>query len=228
LRLSMTASGKVKVAADKSGRAVELKSEKGEPWLRYDHLVATDARGHVLPARMEVLGRQISLVVDDSAATYPLRIDPTFSQVIELTATDTASGDQFAYSIKISGDTAVVGAYQKNSSITGTATGAAYIFERNQGGANNWGQVQELTAGDPAVSDQFGFSVGINVDTVVIGAENKNLGTGAAYIFERNKGGAENWGQVQELTAGDAAVSDQFGISVGIGGDTAVIGADNR
>src|SRR6202011_4785785 len=276
LRLSMTASGKVKVAADKSGRAVELKTENGEPWLRYDHLVATDARGHELPARMEVLGRQISLVVDDANATYPVRIDPTFSQVTELAASDAASGDQFGYSIKISGDTAVVGAYQKNSS-TGAAyifernkggvdnwgqvkeltasdavqgdefgekvaingdtvivgapfknsqTGAAYIFERNQGGADNWGQVKEVTASDAVVSDQFGFAVGINVDTVVIGAENKNLGTGAAYIFERNQGGAESWGQVKELTASDAVQGDQFGNQVTIDGDTVAIGAD--
>src|ERR1700730_12304775 len=203
LRLSMTASGKVKVAADKSGKAVELKTENGHPWLRYDHLVATDARGRELPARMEVLRRQISLVVDDANATYPLRIDPTFSQVTELTATDAASGDQFGYSIKISGDTAVVGAYQKNSS-----TGAAYIFERNKGGVDNWGQVQELTASDAAQGDEFGEKVAINGDTVVIGAENKNLGTGAAYIFERNQGGiADNWGQVKELTADDAGQS---------------------
>src|SRR6202011_1058308 len=205
LRLSMTASGKVKVAADKSGKAVELKSENGHPWLRYDHLVATDARGRELPARMEVLGRQISLVVDDSAATYPLRIDPTFSQVTELTATDTASGDQFAYSIKISGDTAVVGAYQKNSS-----TGAAYIFERNQGGAENWGQVKELTASDAVQGDQFGSQVTIDADTVAIGASLKNSSTGAAYIFERNQGGAENWGQVKQLTASDAAQNNLF------------------
>src|SRR5580704_13738563 len=228
LRLSMIASGKVKVAADKSGRAVELKSEKGEPWLRYDHLVAIDARDHVLPARMEVLGRQISLVVDDSAATYPLRIDPTFSQVTELTATDAASGDEFGYSIKISGDTAVVGAYQKNSSTTGAATGAAYIFERNQGGAENWGQVQELTASDAAQGDEFGEKVAINGDTVIVGAPFKNSQTGAAYIFERNQGGAENWGQVKEVTASDAAASDQFGFSVGINIDTVVIGAENK
>src|ERR1700730_274719 len=228
LRLSMTASGKVKVAADKSGRAVELKTENGEPWLRYDHLVATDARGHELPARMEVVGRQISLVVDDSAATYPVQIDPTFSQVTELTATDAASGDQFAYSIKISGDTAVVGAYQKNSSTTGAATGAAYIFERNQGGAENWGQVQELTASDAAPGDEFGETVAINGDTVVVGAPFKNsstgAATGAAYIFERNQGGAENWGQVKEVTASDAAQGDEFGEKVAINGEPVVVG----
>src|SRR5688572_32507778 len=44
----------------------------------------------------------------------------------------------------------------------------------------------------------------------------KNSNTGAAYIFERNQGGAEHWGQVQKLTASDAAVGDGFGSSVSI------------
>src|ERR1700693_3721826 len=220
LRVTMIASGKVKVTPAKSGCAVELRTANGEPWLRYDHLVATDARGHELPARMEVLGREISLVVDDSAATYPVQIDPTFSQVTELTATDAASGDEFGYSIKISGDTAVVGAYQKNSS-----TGAAYIFERNQGGADNWGQVKELTASDAAQGDEFGREVAINGGTVIVGAPFKNSSTGAAYIFERNQGGAENWGQVSELTASDGAQGDQFGNQVAIDAGTVAIGA---
>src|SRR4029077_16135085 len=144
-----------------------------------------------------------------------------WGQVKEVTASDATASDQFGFSVGINVDTVVIGAENKN-----LGTGVAYIFERNQGGADNWGQVKELTASDAVVSDQFGFAVGINVDTVVIGAENKNLGTGAAYIFARNQGGAENWGQVTELTASDAAQFDHFGISVGIGGDSAVIGAD--
>ena len=114
----------------------------------------------------------------------------------------------------------VVGAYTKNSN-----TGAAYIFERNQGGAENWGQVQKLTASDAAVNDQFGRSVAIDVDTVVVGAWLKNSNAGAAYIFERNQGGAENWGQVKKLTASDAAAGDDFGSSVSINADTVVVGA---
>src|SRR6202011_4377958 len=146
-----------------------------------------------------------------------------WGQVTALATSDAAPSDQFGFSVGISADTVVVGALGKNS-----GAGAAYIFERNQGGAETWGQVKELTAGDAVVSDQFGFAVGINIDTVVIGAENKSVGTGAAYIFERNQGGAENWGQVKELTAGDAVVSDQFGFAVGINIDTVVIGAENK
>src|SRR5947208_2334140 len=100
----------------------------------------------------------------------------------------------------------VVGAWLNN-----TNTGAAYIFERNQGGAENWGQVKKLTASDGARGDGFGSSVSINADKVVVGASSKNVYTGAAYIFERNQGGAENWGQVQKLTASDPATNAFFG-----------------
>src|SRR5258708_16881185 len=104
-------------------------------------------------------------------------------------------------------ETVVGGAWVKNSN-----TGAGYIFERNQGGAENWGQVQKLTASDAAANDYFGYSVAINADTVVVGAYSK----GAAYIFERNQGGAEHWGQGQKLTSSDGLGGHQFGLSVTI------------
>ena len=159
-------------------------------------------------------------MIDDRDAVYPLQIDPLFTQTKKLTASDAAANDRFGQSVATNGDTVVIGASSKNSN-----TGAAYIFERNQGGAENWGQVQKLTASDAAVNDQFGRSVAIDGDTVVVGASAKNLFTGAAYIFERNQGGAENWGQVQKLTASDAAAFDNFGWSVAINGDTVVVGA---
>ena len=96
--------------------------------------------------------------------------------------------DFFGYSVSINGNTAVVGSYGKQP-------GAAYIFERNQGGAENWGQVKRLTANDGVGGDQFGISVAINIDTVAVGANHGNRATsGAVYIFERNR---------VELKAGD-------------------------
>ena len=102
------------------------------------------------------------------------------------------------------------------------------MFERNAGGADNWGQVTKLTASDAAAGDQFGHSVSISGDTVVVGAyadDDAGSDSGSAYVFERNAGGADNWGQVAKLTAADAAAGDQFGYSVSISGDTVVVGA---
>jgi hypothetical protein len=220
LRVRLTVTGEVRPALVDSGRALELQNRNGKHWLRYDHLMATDASGRQLHARFRADRKQISLLIDDTEAVYPLRIDPLFTQTKKLTASDGAANDRFGYSAAIDGDTVVVGAWAKNSN-----TGAAYIFERNQGGAQNWGQVQKLTAVDAAVNDQFGRSVAINVDTVVVGAWLKNSNTGAAYIFERNQGGAENWGQVKKLAASDAVGGDDFGSSVSINADTVVVGA---
>lgn len=84
-------------------------------------------------------------------------------------------------------------------------------------------QQQNLTASDGAANDQFGDSVAISGDTVVVGAHlNDFSNQGSAYVFVRS-GGA--WSQQQKLTASDGAHGDHFGSSVAINGDTAVVGA---
>jgi hypothetical protein len=146
------------------------------------------------------------------------------SEVAKLTAAaDAAAYDFFGYSVAVSGDTVVVGADWAGN------TGAAYIFARNYDPihpgtplADNWGQVQKLTAGDASAGHRFGKSVALNEDTVVVGS---HAGLGAAYVFERNQGGVENWGEEQKLTASDAGAWDRFGTSVAISGDTVVVGA---
>ncbi|MBI1762997.1 MAG: putative Ig domain-containing protein [Acidobacteria bacterium] len=146
-----------------------------------------------------------------------------WGQVKKLTASDAANNDSFGSSVSISGDTVAIGAIGKNEN-----TGAAYIFGRNQGGANNWGESKKLTISDGLPQDVFGASIGISNDTVVVGASGKNATTGAAYVFDRNQGGANNWGQVRMLTANDGIAPDRFGVSVGIAGDTVVVGADQN
>ena len=150
-----------------------------------------------------------------------------WGQVVKLTASDAAAGDIFGYSVSVDGDTAVIGAVYANDD-GGLSSGSAYVFSRHQGGADNWGQVSKLTADDAARGDSFGNSVSVDGDTAVIGAvADRDAGrlSGSAYVFSRNQGGADNWGQVTKLTASDAAEEDRFGKSVSVDGDTAVIGA---
>ena len=130
--------------------------------LRYAGLKAVDARGHVLPSRMEVRGREIRLLVEDRDAQYPLVVDPTWTQQQELTASDGVADDLFGSAVSVSGDTAVIGAASKNS-----GRGAAYVFVRSAG---VWTQQQELTASDGAPNDSFGISVSVSGDTAVVGA----------------------------------------------------------
>ena len=143
-----------------------------------------------------------------------VRSSGVWSQQQELTASDGAANDYFGYSVSVSGDTAVIGAYGKISD-----QGAAYVFVRSSG---VWSQQQKLTASDGAASDDFGYSVSVSGDTAVIGADGNNSLQGAAYVFVRSSG---VWSQQQELTASDGAANDYFGYSVSVSGDTAVIGA---
>jgi len=141
-------------------------------------------------------------------------------KIAKLTADDAAAEDRFGSSVSIHGDTAVVGAPLEDDA--GNASGSAYVF-REAGGA--WQQIAKLTADDAAAEDQFGSSVSIHGDTAVVGAQfddDAGNASGSAYVF-REAGGV--WQQIAKLTADDAAGGDEFGASVSLSGDTAVIGA---
>jgi hypothetical protein len=148
-----------------------------------------------------------------------------WGQIKTLVADDAADGDFFGVSVSISGDYAVIGAVGENGS--GSDQGAAYVFYRNQGGTDNWGQVRKIVASDKADRDGFGFSVSVNGETIIVGSDGEDgAGTdrGAAYIFAKDRGGLDNWGQVAKIVSADPADSDRFGYSVSLNGDVAVVG----
>jgi len=87
--------------------------------------------------------------------------------------------------VSISGDTIVVGSYKDDDN--GNDSGSAYVFERNEGGANQWGEARKLTASDGAASDWYGVAVSISGDAFVVGAEgddDKGPNSGSAYVFQ--------------------------------------------
>ena len=149
-----------------------------------------------------------------------------WGEVKKLTASDAQSEDWFGRSVAVSGDTALVGAELEDSG--GTNAGAVYVFQRDEGGAGTWGETKKFIASDAQAGDQFGVSVAFSGETVVVGAFVEDAGgadAGAAYVFQRNEGGVDNWGEVKKLTASDAQNGDLFGVSVAVGGDTAIVGA---
>ena len=149
-----------------------------------------------------------------------------WGEVKKLMSSDAQAGDQFGYSVAVAGDVAVVGAYKDDDG--GTNSGAVYIFERNLGGVNAWGEVKKLTASDAQENDEFGISVAVWGDVVVVGVRREDDGgsdSGAAYIFERNSGGVNAWGEAKKLIASDAQAGDNFGWSVAVVGDVALVGA---
>jgi hypothetical protein len=134
------------------------------------------------------------------------------------TSDDGAASDQFGRAVVVDGDTAMIGS--PNSTVDGhEGQGAVYVFTRSDG---TWSQAQKLTASDGAAGDVFGIAVAISSDTAIVGAYSKDDYQGAAYVFRRT---GANWSEAQKLTADDAAAFDQFGWSVALSGDTALIGA---
>jgi len=144
----------------------------------------------------------------------------------KITPLDPNATDGFGNAVDTSGDIVVVGS--SNDDDAGSQSGSAYIFSRDELGANQWGQVAKLVASDAAAGDHFGFAVGISGTHAIVGAPDDadaGANSGAAYIFDRDMGGANAWGQVQKLVASDAALGDVFGISVAISSDFAIVGA---
>ena len=220
-----------------AGAAYVFESDRGgaDNWGEVEKLTASDAQagdwfGFSVAASGDttVVGAQGEAAGGEFAgAAYVFDRDQggaaNWGEVKKLTASDAQAGDFFGFSVAVSGDIAVAGASGEDAG--GTDAGAAYVFQRNEGGASNWGEVTELVASDARAGDQFGVSVAVSGDTVVVGAYLADNG-GAAYVFQRNEGGADNWGEVKKLLASDAQAGDQFGVSVAVSGDTAVAGAD--
>jgi len=126
--------------------------------------------------------------------------------------------------VDIDGDTIAVGAPGDDDD--GESSGSVYLFERNQGGVDEWGVIAKLTAeADAGSSELFGISVSIDRGRVLVGASHDEGSRGAAYLFERNQGGADAWGRVTRLAAFDADINHYFGNAVDLDIDTAVIGS---
>lgn len=178
------------------------------------------------------------------AAYVFVRNGGTWTQQAYLKGANTAWADSFGWSVAISGDTIVVGAYWEDSNATGVDgngannsaedSGAAYVFVRN---GTTWSQQAYLKASNTDHYDSFGWSVAVAGDTVVVGAKNEDsnatgvngnqfnygaLDSGAAYVFARN---GTTWGQQAYLKASNTDPSDGFGAAVAAFDDTVVIGA---
>ena len=112
--------------------------------------------------------------------------------------------DLFGSAVAISGDSIVVGSPQYNHMAVNN-TGAVFVFDSDLGGAGYWGHAGTLVATDFREYGELGWSVGIFADTVVAGSFSEVLPAetdpGAAYVFERDRGGVGNWGQTRKLVA---------------------------
>ncbi len=160
--------------------------------------------------------------VDSGSAYVFTRSGTNWSQQAKLTAADGAGNDTFGGSVALSDDTAVIGALRGDDDVNGVDSGSAYVFTRS---GTTWSQQTKFTAADGAAGDEFGYSVALSGDTVVIGAardDDKGNDSGSAYVFTRS---GASWSQQAKLTVADGAADDVFGWGVALSGDTVVIGA---
>jgi uncharacterized repeat protein (TIGR01451 family) len=221
--IAMTVQGDLEISAGDEGAL--FADPSGALRLRYAGLKAWDAEGLPLRARIEAADREMRLVVETQRARFPVTVDPTFVHEAQLLGHGDPVGQQaaeFGYSVSASGDTVVVGA-RLDRLDTLPVTGAAFVFARS---GTTWTQQQRLVAPDGEEFDNFGWSVSLSGNTVVVGApfDDTPGGTdaGSAYVFVQS---GTTWSFQQKLVAPDGGFDDRFGSSVSLSGETVIIGA---
>ena len=145
----------------------------------------------------------------------------SWTQQSMLKASNAESYDQFGSGLSISGETVVVGAASEDSASSlnqddnsAAQSGAAYVFVRNNGA---WTQQAYLKASAADQGDNFGFSVAVSNNLIVVGAiyqdDNSPTESGAAYVFARS---GSDWSQQGLLKPAGLLDNVQFGFSVAI------------
>jgi hypothetical protein len=140
----------------------------------------------------------------------------------ELIPGDGAAGDRAGTSVSLDGRWLVMGASGVDQA-GATDSGAAYVFRRD---GLEWVQMVKLVAADTGSRDEFGTSVAIDGDIIVVGApyddHEGGIDAGAAYVFRRMDG---EWIERAKLVPPGTQPGIQFGASVAIDGDRIAVGA---
>jgi alpha-tubulin suppressor-like RCC1 family protein len=150
--------------------------------------------------------------------TTLLLADPA-SEFAKLLPIDIDTNDDFGDAVAVEGNIMVVGA--KRDEATGTSKGVVYIYALSD---NTWIFQTKITPSTHQSGDQFGYSVGISGNQVIVGALYSDPGgmsnSGAAYIFANTSG--NTWVEQAQIYASDRSPNDQFGFSVALSGNIAI------
>ena len=195
----------------------------GDQWSEQQKLVASDG-GYV-----RTFGSSVALDGDTAvvgALGYPgqtgggsayvfVRTGGAWVEQQKLVASGVEPYDGYGCSVAVSGDVALVGAY--NGSGNSENSGAVYAFART---GNVWTEEQKLFAQDNLYGGHFGGSVSVSGDTALVGDTGQN--PDAAYVFVRSGG---VWTEQQKLADIYSGPGTGFGRAVSVSGDTAFVGA---
>ena len=159
------------------------------------HVMVGEIRNHAFPGEVYIYAK-----ADDWMAPVKL----TMSEM----------PDRFGRALAAEGKTLIVGASSENN-----ASGAVYVYVYD----GEWKLQSRLTPADANEGDNFGTSVALHGDVALIGALGPNERAGLAYIFERGADGL--FAETQVLSSESLMANDQFGSSVALSGDLAVVSA---
>lgn len=229
------------VMADDGQGLLLVKDSEGREW-RYEKLKVWDADGR--PLRAAILPREggFAIEVEEASARYPVVIDPLFARSDYLKASNTGTGDMFGFSVATDGVVAVIGAVLEDGAATvvngadddtKSGSGAAYVFRLVNG---TWVFEAYLKASNSGGLDEFGYSVDVDGDVIVVGARHEQGSgagvnapaddlldkSGAAYVFARSGG---VWSQQAYLKPAVPGLQDLFGFAVGVSGELVIVGA---
>jgi len=186
----------------------------------YENEVAIDGDTFVVGAR-----RDDDNGLDSGSAIVYTRTETqpngsaSWTEQAKLTPSDGATRDLFGNAVAIDGDTIVVGCYLDGDK--GFHSGSVYVFTLM---GTTWAEQAKLVPQDGAANNQFGGSVAIDGDTIVVGAaedDTNGMSSGSAYVFTRT---GSTWTERTKLLPSDGSEYGSFGSSVAISGDTIVVG----
>jgi hypothetical protein len=208
------------------GSGTKLVAPSAQSFDRFGGAVAIDGEYAIVGAKRGAFGS------DDGGAAYVFHrtSENTWDLGTKLVAPDAQPFDRFGNSVALAGDYAIVGAYSEDGGDGDPLddAGAAYVFRRS--GENTWEPAVKLVAPDADAGDDFGSSVAISGEYVIVGAPGEDGGdgnalssAGAAYAFHRT--GENTWELAAKLVAPDAGRDDNFGSSAATSGEYAIVGA---
>jgi hypothetical protein len=169
-------------------------------------------------------------MADDAGAAYIYDQNEgstnNWGQVTKILADDSSDYSEFGYSVAIDGEYAAVGSHADN--VTGSNIGSVYMFRKDRGGNKNWGKTMKLLAGGGSDGDEFGISVSLDGDFLIVGAyQDDSMANdgGAIYVYYHMPEVQDYWWQMKKIVQGDSDRSDLFGFSTGVSDDKIIIGA---
>lgn len=210
--------------------AVYVFERTGETWLQVDRLVASDAINSGFFGRSVAISGDTAIIGANGvsfkrgAAYVFVRDGGVWTEQQKLVDASPDALDNFGYSVAIDGDTAVIGAFQDDHGMMDDNRGSAFVFTRS---GTTWTFEQRLRADVPNDDDWFGYRVAVKGDTAVVGAiedeSEEPYRTGSAYVFTRS---GTTWTQVQKLNGSSGTDDRNFGSSLGLDGNTLVVGSN--